>query len=63
MKVENDSKGTGTPFTFRTGSGKHVAIKQSSMAKALSMFGGEDGDDNAFVETGLSSTYFIMFRV
>ncbi|XP_076922677.1 protein BREAST CANCER SUSCEPTIBILITY 2 homolog B-like isoform X1 [Bidens hawaiensis] len=52
LKVENDSKGIGTPFTFRTGSGKHVAIKQSSMAKALSMFGGEDGDDNAFVETG-----------
>ncbi|KAK9053973.1 hypothetical protein SSX86_025048 [Deinandra increscens subsp. villosa] len=50
LKLDDNSKGVGTPFTFRTGSGKHVAIKQSSMTKALSMFGGQD--DDAFLDTG-----------
>ncbi|CAI9287354.1 unnamed protein product [Lactuca saligna] len=50
VNQEENSKIGGTPFTFRTGSGKSVAIKQSSMAKALSMFGCHD--DDAFVDTG-----------
>jgi hypothetical protein len=33
---------------FRTGSGKSVALKQSSIAKALAVLGGgEDDDDGA----------------
>ncbi|KAJ0653655.1 putative breast cancer type 2 susceptibility protein [Helianthus annuus] len=52
LKVEDNSNGVSTPFTFRTGSGKHVDVKQSSMAKALSMFGGQDDDNDAFVDTG-----------
>ncbi|KVI03323.1 BRCA2, oligonucleotide/oligosaccharide-binding 1 [Cynara cardunculus var. scolymus] len=49
-ELEDKSKIVGTPFTFRTGLGKSIAIKQSSMAKALSMFGGQDND--AFLDTG-----------
>ncbi|XP_056170255.1 protein BREAST CANCER SUSCEPTIBILITY 2 homolog B-like isoform X2 [Syzygium oleosum] len=43
--LENgDAASQGLPM-FRTGSGKSVALKQSSIAKALSVLGDEDGDD------------------
>jgi hypothetical protein len=42
---------------FRTGSGKSVALKQSSIAKALAVLGGgEDDDDGA-----CSSLWFFFF--
>ncbi|KAD6796071.1 hypothetical protein E3N88_06967 [Mikania micrantha] len=60
-KLEDNSKGVSTPFTFRTGSGKHVAIKQSSMAKALSIFGGHDED--AFLDTGCFKVHENNYKV
>ncbi|GJX07881.1 breast cancer susceptibility 2 homolog B-like protein [Tanacetum coccineum] len=50
---DDDSKAAVTPFTFRTGLGKPVAIKQSSVEKARSIFG--DNDD--FVHTRYSKLY------
>ncbi|KAK1441178.1 hypothetical protein QVD17_07018 [Tagetes erecta] len=52
LKLEDNLNGVGTPFTFRTGSGKHVAVKQSSMTKALSMFGGQNDDGDSFLDKG-----------
>ncbi|PWA88772.1 BRCA2, oligonucleotide/oligosaccharide-binding 1 [Artemisia annua] len=45
---EDGSNAAVTPFTFRTGLGKPVAIKQSSVEKARSIFG-DNNDD--FVDT------------
>lgn len=63
-KLEDNLNGVGTPFSFRTGSGKHVAVKQSSMAKALSMFGGQDDDDDAdaILDKGLYLSYIMTFK-
>lgn len=53
--LENgDAASQGLPM-FRTGSGKSVALKQSSIAKALSVLGDEDGDD--FPDPGEQSLF------
>ncbi|XP_030537321.1 protein BREAST CANCER SUSCEPTIBILITY 2 homolog B-like isoform X2 [Rhodamnia argentea] len=43
--LENGNAASQSLPMFRTGSGKSVALKQSSIAKALSVLGDEDGDD------------------
>ncbi|KAF7849345.1 hypothetical protein BT93_L0963 [Corymbia citriodora subsp. variegata] len=43
--LENGGVASQSLPMFRTGSGKSVALKQSSIAKALSVLGDEDGDD------------------
>ncbi|XP_010037674.2 protein BREAST CANCER SUSCEPTIBILITY 2 homolog B isoform X2 [Eucalyptus grandis] len=50
--LENGDAASRSLPMFRTGSGKSVALKQSSVAKALSVLGDEDGDD--FPDPGCS---------
>ncbi|XP_021288995.1 protein BREAST CANCER SUSCEPTIBILITY 2 homolog B isoform X1 [Herrania umbratica] len=42
--IENGDAGVGKCPMFRTGLGKSVALKESSIAKALSILGDDDGD-------------------
>lgn len=41
--LENRDEGVGSSPMFRTGLGKSVAVKQSSIAKALSVLGDDTG--------------------
>ncbi|XP_057983241.1 protein BREAST CANCER SUSCEPTIBILITY 2 homolog B-like [Malania oleifera] len=49
---ENRATGTGSAPMFRTGLGKSVAVKQSSIAKALSVLGDDDCTDTGQVHAG-----------